>query len=230
MRKYLISSCFLSIFFLAHAQQCEVIPVALKGTYEGDCKKGKAHGTGKAKGEDSYVGNFKSGIPDGEGTYTWQNGSSFNGKWKNGFRDGEGTMKFKLPNGSDSLINGFWKKDIYIGINENPYKIYSKTGNVRELKIEFQPGNNSTAKFVVTSTTGGAPRVTSFTTKFKVDDIQIIYGGFMQQILYDLQKRTETVLSTLDLPFRAKYKIGGEEMEIEFFEKGAYIIDIYINN
>ena len=230
MRKYLTLFGFLCFSFLSHAQQCEVIPAALKGTYEGDCKKGKANGTGKAIGEDSYVGNFKSGIPDGEGTYRWQNGSSFTGKWKNGFREGQGSMKLRLANGSDSLITGFWKKDIYIGINENPYKIYHQTGNVRELKIEFQAGNNSTAKFLVSSTTGGAPRISSFVSNFKVDNIQIIYGGFMQQNLYDYPKKTETVLSTLDLPFRAKYTIGGEEMEIEFFEKGTYIITVYINN
>lgn len=230
MLKYLISFCFLSLYFQARAQQCEVIPTALKGTYEGECKKGKAHGAGKAIGADSYVGNFKSGIPDGEGTYTWQNGSSFNGKWKNGFRDGEGTMKLKLANGSDSLIKGFWKKDIYIGVNENPYKIYHTTGNVRELKIEFQPANNSTAKFIVSGTSGGAPRISSFNATFKVDNIQIINGGFMQQNLYEYPKKTETVLSTIDVPFRAKYTVAGEEMEIEFFEKGAYIINIYINN
>ena len=222
MYRYITCLCFLCVTQLLHSQQCEVIPATLKGTYAGECKKGKAQGTGKAVGEDSYVGNFKSGIPDGEGTYTWKNGSSYIGKWSNGLRDGNGSMKFKLANGSDSLVTGFWKKDVYLRRYETPYKIYSKTGNVREVNIEFKSSDNSSAKFVVTGTSGGG--------LVRVDNIQIVTGGFMQQNFYDLPRRTETVLLSLDLPFRAKYIIRNDEIEIEFFEKGIYIINIYINN
>jgi len=33
----------------------------IKGTYTGDCKKGKASGKGKAIGTDTYKGDFKTG-------------------------------------------------------------------------------------------------------------------------------------------------------------------------
>ena len=41
----------------------------IQGTYEGDCKDGKASGKGNAIGEDTYEGNFKNGYPDGTGKY-----------------------------------------------------------------------------------------------------------------------------------------------------------------
>ena len=34
----------------------------LKGTYTGECKKGKANGRGKAVGTDTYEGFFKTGL------------------------------------------------------------------------------------------------------------------------------------------------------------------------
>ena len=59
--------------------QCEVIPDDIKGTYDGECKKGKANGFGKAVGTDTYEGEFKKGFPHGKGTYTWGNGNIFTG-------------------------------------------------------------------------------------------------------------------------------------------------------
>ena len=39
--------------------QCEVLLNDIKGTYDGNCKKGKADGFGKAVGTDTYEGEFK---------------------------------------------------------------------------------------------------------------------------------------------------------------------------
>ena len=71
------SSNEIVVFFLlismnySHAQQtnCTVKMKEIQGTYEGDCKDGKASGKGNAIGEDTYEGNFKNGYPDGTGKY-----------------------------------------------------------------------------------------------------------------------------------------------------------------
>ena len=54
--------------------------------YEGEVKKGKAHGEGILTFSDdtTYVGNFKKNKPHGKGIYTDQREISYEGKWRNG--------------------------------------------------------------------------------------------------------------------------------------------------
>jgi hypothetical protein len=111
------------------AQNCEVDKETLKGSYTGDCKKGKAHGKGKAIGIDTYEGEFKNGLPDGIGIYTWGNNNIYNGAFSKGLKEGKGKMILKLSDSKDSTIEGFWKKDSYIGRNEKPWVVYSKSGS-----------------------------------------------------------------------------------------------------
>ena len=90
-----IKSSGIALLFLsltAYSQNCEVDIESLKGTYAGDCKKNKAHGKGKAVGIDTYEGDFKNGVPDGNGIYTWNNKNVFEGKYLKGPREGKGKM------------------------------------------------------------------------------------------------------------------------------------------
>ena len=43
---------------------------------------------------DKYVGNFKNGMQDGKGTFTWANGAVYEGSWRNNKRDGRGVYKW----------------------------------------------------------------------------------------------------------------------------------------
>lgn len=103
---------------------CKVISPALSDSYSGDCKKGLAHGRGVAQGRDRYEGEFSKGVPDGTGTYTWENGSFYEGQFKNGLKDGKGKMVT-----SDSTITGIWEKDHYVGKESKAaYQIHSTVG------------------------------------------------------------------------------------------------------
>lgn len=98
-----------------HAQEaCKVLLPQISGSYQGDCKKGLAHGQGKAKGTDQYEGQFRSGLPDGKGTYHWSTGEKYIGQWKNGKRNGIGEYTF-LDNGKDTTNTGQWVDDKYTG-------------------------------------------------------------------------------------------------------------------
>ena len=115
---------------------CKVLLPKISGKYEGDCKKGKAHGEGKAIGEDTYQGEFKKGMPDGSGIYTWSTGDYFDGNWKNGMKDGEGKLVLKgNDQKADSVVVGFWKNDEYFGKYENPYEVGSKSSNINKLRV-----------------------------------------------------------------------------------------------
>lgn len=215
----------------AWSQECVVEYASLKGTYTGDCKKGKAHGRGKAIGSDLYEGEFKSGVPDGQGTYTWSNGNTFTGKFVKGLREGKGQMAFKKPGSQDSLVEGFWRRDVYIGRNEKPWLVHSKTGSVRNVEVDFTADPIHRIKIVVTNTTGGAQTSSGFTMpRYTVDNTQVLKGSFERMTSLESHlKSTETSLMNVNYPFRVKLNIAREEIEIEFFEQGSYTVTIAIN-
>ena len=103
---------------------CKVLLESISGSYEGDCKKGLAHGKGKAVGEDTYEGTFKKGFPEGEGKYTWANGDYYEGEFKKGKIEGEGT---RVMAGGDITQEGFFLDGEYIGKEtqalQNPQQI-----------------------------------------------------------------------------------------------------------
>jgi hypothetical protein len=99
--------------------ECKVLKAGISDTYEGECKKGLAHGHGIAQGTDRYEGNFIKGFPSGRGTYKWASGVSYEGEWKNGMREGEGKMVYP-----DSMVTGIWAEDKYQGIKLlQPYRV-----------------------------------------------------------------------------------------------------------
>jgi len=227
-----ISLALLLISFCAYTQNCEVDKESLKGSYTGDCKKNKAHGKGKAIGADTYEGEFKNGIPDGQGTYTWSNKNVFVGKYIKGLREGKGIMTIKREGGQDSVIEGFWKKDAYIGKYEKPWIVHSKTGSVREVQVEYNSDPVQRIKIVITNTTGGAQTSSGFSMpRYTVDNVQVLKGHFERQTSLESHlKSTETTLMEVTFPIRLKLNIAREEVEIEFLEPGSYIVNISINN
>lgn len=115
---------FVMIFISGYAiaQECKVLKAELSTTYKGECKKGLAHGTGTAEGQDSYYGEFKKGLPEGKGTYIWANGAIYKGYMKKGLRDGIGSYVWHTANG-DSTLTGVWSRDKYDRNGNSPYMV-----------------------------------------------------------------------------------------------------------
>ncbi len=127
--KTLVQTIAVIIFFIIGSSvsaqsDCQVLLQEISETYTGKCKKGLAHGSGKATGVDLYEGRFKKGLPSGKGTYIWANGDVYEGEWQNGKRDGFGILHLKSA-GKDSLIAGMWDKDVYKGPKPIPPKVVS---------------------------------------------------------------------------------------------------------
>lgn len=117
---------------------CEVLLEAISGSYEGDCKKGMAHGDGFARGEDTYEGEFRKGLPHGEGKYTWANGNVFTGTFKKGKKEGKGL----LIKADGERLEGYWSDDEYIGENETPYQVTSQSPTINRItfrRVDSQP-------------------------------------------------------------------------------------------
>lgn len=109
----LLAFCCLGCSISAQ-ENCMVLKPEIAGNYTGKCKNGLAQGKGKAVGQDTYVGQFSKGLPQGTGTYTWANGDTYVGDWEQGLRQGEGILRFK-SNGKDTLLAGLWENDNFKG-------------------------------------------------------------------------------------------------------------------
>jgi uncharacterized protein YwbE len=122
---------------------CKVRVDKLSGTYKGPCIDGLANGKGTAKGEDTYIGSFKDGLPHGKGKYMYKNGDIFKGFWKNGAKDGPGEFKFTI-NDKAQTLKGYWKNDEYVGERdpELAYEVTCSSG-IMDYKIEQKTGESS---------------------------------------------------------------------------------------
>jgi len=143
MKSILIASIFLFISIYAYSQEISgpVLKKELAGKYEGELKKGLAHGMGTAIGTDAYTGHFTKGFPAGECTYTFSNGDIYRGEFSKGLFSGKGTLTYKRANG-DSIVEGYWNDGKYSGKTMvTPYEISNKTGSVNPSIICNGEGN-----------------------------------------------------------------------------------------
>ncbi len=198
-----------------YSQKCEVDMEAISGSYEGNCKKGQANGNGTAKGTDTYVGEFKKGLPHGAGTYTWANGSRFVGQFVRGIKEGEGEMIKKTLAGTDSTYSGFWKDDEYIGKEKYPYKTLNSdpkivkiqynrlTSDGRSIAIKYQQSNQNV----------------------KHDDINItnIMGTYSSVLQNPYKKEINNVI----FPFQAIVN-GSERWEFQITQPGGWEVIVSI--
>jgi hypothetical protein len=229
--------CFLPavvLVFLSNiivsAQDCKVSLENLKGTYTGDCKGNKANGKGIATGMDKYEGSFLSGLPEGDGVYTWANGNIYRGTFLKGLKNGKGSLVYRRTGLPDSVIVGYWKKDIYQGENEFPYRIYSRSKGLATVEVEYVRDTLCELKFIVSISTIGPDLLGNERVKPKVDDIQMIHGTHgILSATPDQMAKTETLINDLTFPSRMRVFIDNDDMEIEFKEKGSYIVRILIN-
>ena len=215
-----LACIFLSIVFLnkLNAQSdCKVKVEELTGKYEGECKKGLAHGFGTATGTDQYKGEFKKGLPHGKGIYTFSNGMVYDGEFKNGIKDGEGTMNLAPINNIDSVLVGFWSKDKYVGKYENPYKIHYKSPLVTGTKITAADAEESIV-FITISLKGR----TESNPDFMLQEQMGTYSS-----IQSFGRTTKVYVARF--PFRFTLTYMDETADIEILNEGSWNVSIDIN-
>ena len=222
---------FFMITFSVNAQTtpCEVAVEALKGTYEGECAKGKANGEGTATGTDIYKGTFKNGYPDGTGKYTWKNGDYYYGNWKKGMKEGKGEMHTTVD-GKETVQKGFWKKDDYKGEYEKPYIIHNTTSDVGRVEVNKIKGNGTITVEVQSVLIGGSVDPAFAPKLVRMTDLIMRGGTFMSKASNALSNKEITVFKVVTFPFRAQFVFGNATVDIELFEEGIWDIRIPINN
>lgn len=202
-------------------EECEVLSENLKGEYRGNCRRGLAHGYGEAQGRDHYLGEFKKGLPHGNGVYTWSSGEKYDGEWKRGLRHGMGIYYF-FANGKDSVIHGKWIDDEYVGVyNERPYNVdfrnnvgrvtfnkISDNQNYVRLKFMRNGGENTNISDLMLTGTSG------------VENTSRLFTGF----------------ENAEFPFKGVVKFSAPnafysamltcELRYQIFEPGAWVVSI----
>lgn len=210
------------------AQNCKVLDPNLAGVYTGECKNGKAEGLGKAAGTNTYEGQFKLGLPDGTGIYSDAKGNSFKGSFKKGKRDGEGVAIIKTETGETNTVTGFWKKDVYIGLFESTYKLVTKTYMVNTVNITFEPASSiPTIELNLESVTGGSVDVHGDIPKPTLSEAIFVKGSYQNMsTISTQQKRNTYILQNLIYPATVIFKVGTEEVQINFNEQKNYKVTI----
>ena len=227
--RYLFQMVSLALILcsLAHAQNCKVLLPALVGSYEGDCQNNKANGKGKAIGTDSYEGVFKNGYPEGEGKYTWKNGSWYEGNFKSGKRNNEGTMHIVSTDKADSIITGFWAKDMYVGLYEAPFKVQSKSFMVTSVLVTPDKQQEPQIVIAISSVMGGSEDLHRTIPKPVLNGIDIKRGSFQTRSdVTNMTKKNIYYLTNVIFPFSAGFRIGQDEVVIDFNHAQCWKVEI----
>ena len=218
--RLILSSILLIIVFFSEVtaqSNCKVDIEELAGKYEGDCKKGLAHGNGTAIGTDQYTGEFRKGLPHGSGVYTYSNGMVYDGEFKNGLKDGEGKMNLAPINNRDSVLVGFWSKDKYVGQYKDPYKIHYKSPLVTGTKITAADDDESII-FITISLKGKTESNPNFTLQEQI-------GAY--STIQSFGRTTKVYVARF--PFRFTLTYMDETADIEILNEGSWNVSIDIN-
>ena len=224
-KKHLLVICLLSmtgipVLFAQTGNECKVLMEKISGEYKGKCENGLANGKGTAKGEDTYIGNFKDGLPDGKGKYIYSNGNIYDGNWSNGLKDGKGQFDFKV-NGVAQTLKGYWQNGEYAGLTDPGvgYRVSGSSGIVRNV-VEKKAGPRDVISFAI---------VSAF-VEYVPQDLRIVNssGQIMQNF-----KKFEISNHTYPLHCEISYSVrmsGGLKLcrfLIDFTAKGSYEVTLY---
>jgi hypothetical protein len=224
----LVLCCSSYILSAQNDSNCTVAMDSIKGTYTGDCKKGKANGNGKSVGIHTYNGEFRNGLPEGKGKYTWENGDYYDGSWKKGQKEGKGELH-RFKGGKETLVTGYWRKDIYKGEYENPYLIQNVTTEIGRVQVNNLNENDATITITVQNLRSGGSMASSIQTNTTMTAHSVTRGSYVSKSSNALTNREVTVFRGVVFPFRATFNFGNSMIEMEFFEKGAWDVTIPIN-
>lgn len=207
--------------FCFSQKKCEVLKVDISGEYKGDCKNGLAHGKGYSVGENKYEGEFKKGLPNGYGTIIYSDGGKYIGQWKKGLRHGEGKYVIK-SNGQDSIKDGIWKLDRYIG--KKPVKQYVIIKKNSVSRYTFRKvGENLNQVTIKVRMNGQA-------LNSALENISATSGNRTNYNGYVVFENINSYPFNCEMRYKVPSKFGTTTTDVEFifkiFEKGEWLVEL----
>jgi len=159
-----------------------------------------------------------------------QRGLVYKGGIKKGRKDGYGTLYMKTLSGKDSLVTGYWKHDQFMGLFEYPFKMLGKTFMVSNVQISYEPATppNNTIEISMESVSGGAFNVHGEIPKPSLTEAIFQRGSYQLMMpVTNQQKRNTYIFQNVIYPATVLFKIGTEEVQIEFNAEKNY--KVFIN-
>lgn len=211
-----------SLFAQDSTNACKVLTKELEGRYVGECKKGLAQGKGEAQGTHRFIGNFKNGLPHGEGVYYYNEAHYHKGKFQEGIKEGKGEMHYLRNGQPDSVIKGYWSGDEYRG---KSYITYSFFSGGAQMSAEIEPisDDGKTIEIWVIGSTGATGGGYNILDKLISTD-----GSIIRQIpsnrgprflLYEAEKFPVSLQLLL---------IGGKSVRLELYKKARWSIRLLV--
>ena len=159
-----------------------------------------------------------------------KSGYVYKGGIKKGRKDGYGTLYMKTTTGKDSLVTGYWKHDQFMGIYEYPFKMLGKTFMVSNVQISYEQATppNNTIEISMESVSGGAFNVHGEIPKPTLTDVVFQRGSYQLMMpITNQQKRNTYIFQNVIFPASVLFKMGPEEVQIEFNAEKNY--KVFIN-
>ncbi len=204
---------------------CKVLVKELQGEYTGDCKKGLANGQGTAKGINTYQGEFRKGYPHGEGKYIWDKDNYYEGSFKKGLRSGFG-KQFSIIHGKDSITEGYWDKNTYIGKNKN-VRAYNTISKMAIERVSYiNKGSEDGTNQVMIQFSRAGVRSTRLLSDLTINGSSGTYINEQSRFYF---KKTKIPFNC-EIKFSALNKMGAQnvyyELKFELLREGNWEVTI----
>jgi hypothetical protein len=211
--------CALNSYSL-QSDTCKVLVKEISGTYIGGCVNGLAHGKGTATGEDVYTGEFKNGLPDGKGKYTYKGGNIFSGNWIMGVKSGPGKFTYSAG-GKTITLKGYWVNGEYVGTS-SPDELYRVTNHSGIENYEIKKTDGKEVKVTIT--------FIRLMQKYVPPDLKITNStGLLSQDFNKFSIYDYFCPSTFNIYFTVKNNAGDARQCFFFFDilqPGSYEVTI----
>jgi hypothetical protein len=214
------------------ATDCKVALAELEGSYNGDCRNGLAHGKGEAKGRHHYLGQFKNGRPNGQGTYYYNDSVYHVGIFQDGLREGKGITYYTRAGKPDSLVKGYWSGDVYRGKRYSTYVVNDMPVFDRsEITSSDERGNTIT---IETETTSGAIKGSNVTTGtglvLTVSDVVALDGSFIKKLDETSGIKYKVSYELSKFPVRLRIMLSnGQSFTLELYKPAKWNVYLFLN-
>ena len=137
-------------------------------------------------------------------------------------------MIYKMSDKADSIVEGYWKKDMYIGRYEYPYKVITKTKKVSRVDIKHATtAIQNQITIWVSSTSSSAGLIGRLIPKVEITNMILQTGNYLRTYQNNTySSKSETILYDVSFPIRMRMDFSvGESVEVVINKEGGYFIE-----